>query len=73
MALLERPLLLIILSNSAVSILALNSGSTRLLKALIALTEALALSECLTSYYIVSIAASPIAYRVVTRVSGVIN
>jgi len=61
-ALLERPLLLIILSNLVVSLLALNSGSTRLPKALTALTEALALSKYLTSYYIVSIAASLIAY-----------
>ena len=62
MALLEHLLLLIILSNSVVSLLALNSGSTRLPRALTALAEALALSKRLTSCYIASIIASPIAY-----------
>ena len=62
MALLERLLLLIILSNLVVSLLVLNLGSTQLPRALTALAEALALSKYLTSYYIVSIAASPTAY-----------
>jgi hypothetical protein len=61
-ALLERLLLLIILSNLVVSLLALNLGSTRLPRALIALAEALALSKRLTSCYIVSIIALPTAY-----------
>ena len=62
MALLERPLLLIILSNLVVSLLALNLGSIQLLKALIALIEALTLSKRLTSRYIASIIALLIAY-----------
>jgi len=61
-ALLERLLLLIILSNLVVSLLVLNLGFIQLPRALIALIEALALSKRLTSYYIASIAASPIAY-----------
>ena len=61
-ALLERLLLLIILSNLVVSLLALNLGSTQLPRALTALIEALALSKYLTSCYIASITALLIAY-----------
>ena len=72
-ALLKRPLLFIILSNSVVSSLALNLGFIQLLKALIALVEALALSKYLTSCCIVFIVALLIACQAVVRVFRVTN